>query len=79
MQDSFFGLEQREMQKTAQRIIDEVKLESTGSFLSGESSLKILQHSMIQSNSSQDINPFVTQWEEEGMYPAAKVKTCLDF
>jgi len=41
--DSFFGLEQREMQKTAQRIIDE------------------------------DINPFVTQWEEEGMYPAAKV------
>jgi citronellyl-CoA dehydrogenase len=42
-QDSFFGLEQREMQKTAQRIIDE------------------------------DINPFVTQWEEEGMYPAAKV------
>jgi len=43
VQDSFFGLEQREMQKTAQRIIDE------------------------------DINPFVTQWEEEGMYPAAKV------
>merc|ERR1711971_254174 len=42
-QDSFFGLEQREMQKTAQRIIDE------------------------------DINPFVTQWEDEGMYPAAKV------
>merc|ERR1711970_1701677 len=43
VQDSFFGLEQREMQKTAQRIIDE------------------------------DINPFVTQWEEEGAYPAAKV------
>merc|ERR1719510_1751499 len=43
VQDSFFGLEQREMQKTAQRIVDE------------------------------DINPFVTQWEEEGMYPAAKV------
>merc|ERR1719510_2419629 len=43
VQDSFFGLEQREMQKTAQRIIDE------------------------------DINPFVTKWEEEGMYPAAKV------
>jgi len=42
-QDSFFGLEQREMQKTAQRIIDE------------------------------DINPFVTQWEDEGMYPAAQV------
>merc|ERR1719508_12158 len=42
-QDSFFGLEQREMQKTARRIIDE------------------------------DINPFVTQWEEEGMYPAAKI------
>merc|ERR1719510_1509727 len=43
VQDSFFGLEQREMQKTAQRIIDE------------------------------DINPFVSQWEEEGLYPAAKV------
>merc|ERR1719508_27618 len=42
-QDSFFGLEQREMQKTAQRIIDE------------------------------DINPFVSQWGGEGMYPAAKV------
>ena len=27
LQDSFFGLEQREMQKTAQRIVDEVKLE----------------------------------------------------
>merc|ERR1712013_810918 len=43
VQDSFFGLEQREMQKTAQRIIDE------------------------------DINPFVTQWEEEGAYPAHQV------
>ena len=27
LQDSFFGLEQREMQKTAQRIIDEVQIE----------------------------------------------------
>jgi len=43
LQDTFFNEEQREMRKTAKRIIDE------------------------------DINPFVNQWEEEGMYPAAKV------
>ena len=43
VQLDFFEEDQRSMQKTARRIIDE------------------------------DINPFVDQWEAEGMYPAAKV------
>jgi len=43
VQVDFFEEEQRSMQKTARRIIEE------------------------------DINPFVDQWESEGIYPAAKV------
>ena len=43
MELDFFEEEQRSMQKTARRIIDE------------------------------DINPFVDQWEAEGLYPAATV------
>eukprot|EP00092_Neocalanus_flemingeri_P037601 GFUD01040937.1.p1 GENE.GFUD01040937.1~~GFUD01040937.1.p1 ORF type:complete len:418 (+),score=123.55 GFUD01040937.1:247-1500(+) len=43
VQADFYEEDQRSMQKTARRIIDE------------------------------DINPFVDQWEAEGMYPAAKV------
>lgn len=41
--ENFYDDEQREMQKTVKRIVDE------------------------------DINPFVSKWEEEGMYPAAEV------
>ena len=43
VQLDFYEEEQRSMQKTARRIVDE------------------------------DINPYVDQWEAEGMYPAAQV------
>ena len=56
VENNWFGEDQKEMQKTCQRIIDEV-----------ECQLNIMDHLF------QDINPFVTEWEEAGAYPAHKV------